>query len=135
MTKAWLSAAILAAAAATAGCSGTSIWQASADGDQDRVRWLLGHHPELIDRPDDRQQWTPLQHAIAASDGAMVALLLDRGAAPGATAGDGRTARGFAVDVENDRMRQFILERLDQVACQGSSPWPRAAAASVPAQP
>ena len=112
--KRWTTLVILCAVALISGCSSQTIWQAAASGDQDEVDWVLFWNPKLINQLDQEKQWTPLQHAIANSYGDMAALLLEKGADPNATSWDGRTARGFAVEVKNDIMRQFILDHIDE---------------------
>ena len=77
-----------------------AIHRAAAAGDRDQVSTLLDADPQLVHRRD-RAGGTPLHQAVAASEGEVVALLLERGAdihavhASGPGSESGYAAAGF----------------------------------------
>lgn len=113
MRRTWLTLAALGLGFALGGCNRTTIWEAAHRGDTESARWIAHRHPEQIDQLDEKNQWTPVQWAIANSYGETAAELLKHGADPNIQSGDGRTARDFASEVPNEIMQKFIFDSID----------------------
>jgi ankyrin repeat protein len=81
------------------------IFSAIALDDADEVRQLVAADPGVLTKPMSRNEnlQLPLHFAVRKSRPAMVALLLELGADPRATDGEGVSASGYSADPSVDR--------------------------------